>query len=163
MVVDPTEEIAGGGDVPHTCIGTARRMLGAMRQTKYEVLEEAVANHGPEVHLVASFTAVQLLCLCVISSNWEGTMLTSCKLFWVFFCCIWVLLAVPACCRPASGLAVLPVMHVAPFMLVLFLLTFAQQSSASRRRTACFDHAHCQQLVCKYTKCSNQEVAGQQG
>lgn len=52
MVVDPTEEIAGGGDVPHTCIGTARRMLGAMRQTKYEVLEEAVANHGPEVIVV---------------------------------------------------------------------------------------------------------------
>lgn len=49
MVVDTSEEIAGGGDVPHACIGTARRMLGTAHQSKYEVLEEAVANHGPEV------------------------------------------------------------------------------------------------------------------
>ncbi|KAL3156183.1 hypothetical protein ABBQ32_012469 [Trebouxia sp. C0010 RCD-2024] len=52
MVVDPSEEIAGGGDVPHVCMGTARRMLGTPRQSKYEVLEEAVANHGPEVIVV---------------------------------------------------------------------------------------------------------------
>lgn len=49
MVVDTSEEIAGGGDLPHACIGSARRMLGTMHQSKYEVLEEAVANHGPEV------------------------------------------------------------------------------------------------------------------
>ena len=49
MVVDTSEEIAGGGDIPHACIGGARRMLGTVHQTKYEVLEEAVANHGPEV------------------------------------------------------------------------------------------------------------------
>lgn len=49
MVVDPSEEIAGGGDLPHSCIGSARRMLGTVHQSKYEVLEEAVANHGPEV------------------------------------------------------------------------------------------------------------------
>lgn len=51
MVVDPSEEIAGGGDLPHSCIGSARRMLGTVRQSKYEVLEEAVANHGPEVSM----------------------------------------------------------------------------------------------------------------
>lgn len=49
MVVDPSEEIAGGGNLPHPCIGSARRMLGTVRQSKYELLEEAVANHGPEV------------------------------------------------------------------------------------------------------------------
>ena len=49
MVVDPSEEIAGGGDLPHSCIGSARRMMGTVHQSKYEVLEEAVANHGPEV------------------------------------------------------------------------------------------------------------------
>lgn len=49
MVVDTSEEIAGGGDMPHACIGGARRMLGTVHQSKYEVLEEAVANHGPEV------------------------------------------------------------------------------------------------------------------
>ena len=50
MVVDPNEEIAGGGNIPHACIGGARRMLGSREQSKYEVLQEAVANHGPEVH-----------------------------------------------------------------------------------------------------------------
>ena len=49
MVVDTSEEIAGGGDTPHACIGAARRMLGTAKQSKYEALEEAVANHGPEV------------------------------------------------------------------------------------------------------------------
>ena len=67
LVVDPSEEIAGGGDVPHTCIGTARRMLGTARQSKYEVLEEAVANHGPEVGIFAARIAVQFCAymLCV--------------------------------------------------------------------------------------------------
>ena len=49
MVVDNNGEIAGGGDEPHACIGRARRMLGGPQQSKYEVLQEAVANHGPEV------------------------------------------------------------------------------------------------------------------
>ena len=49
LVVDPSEEIAGGGNTPHECIGSARRMMGSMQQSKYQVLQEAVANHGPEV------------------------------------------------------------------------------------------------------------------
>ena len=49
MVVDTSGEIAGAGDDPHACIGRARRMLGGPQQSKYEVLQEAVANHGPEV------------------------------------------------------------------------------------------------------------------
>ena len=49
MVVDTSEEIAGGGNIPHACIGSARRMLGSSRQSKHEVMQEAVANHGPEV------------------------------------------------------------------------------------------------------------------
>ena len=49
MVVDNNGEIAGAGDDPHACIGRARRMLGGPQQSKYEVLQEAVANHGPEV------------------------------------------------------------------------------------------------------------------
>lgn len=53
MVVDPSAEIAGGGHIPHECIGRARRMLGRSAQSKYEVLQEAVTNHGPEVcHLM---------------------------------------------------------------------------------------------------------------
>ena len=50
MVVDTSEEIAGGGNIPHACIGSARRMLGSKQQNKYEALQEAVANHGPEVY-----------------------------------------------------------------------------------------------------------------
>jgi len=49
MVVDTNEEIAGGGNFPHACIGTARRMLGTANQSKHQVMQEAVANHGPEV------------------------------------------------------------------------------------------------------------------
>lgn len=49
MVVDTSDEIAGGGRMAHECIGRARRMGGTAHQSKYEVLEEAVANHGPEV------------------------------------------------------------------------------------------------------------------
>ncbi len=49
IVVDTSDEIAGGGRMAHECIGRARRMGGTAHQSKYEVLEEAVANHGPEV------------------------------------------------------------------------------------------------------------------
>ena len=49
MVVDPSAEIAGGGDIPHACIGSARRMLGTASQSKYEVLEEAVCNGSHEL------------------------------------------------------------------------------------------------------------------
>lgn len=49
LVVDSTEEIAGGGNIPHACIGSARCMLSSTQQSKHEVLQEAVANHGPEV------------------------------------------------------------------------------------------------------------------
>ena len=49
MVVDTSQEIAGGGLRPHACIGSARRILGGPQQSKHEVLQEAVANHGPEV------------------------------------------------------------------------------------------------------------------
>jgi len=54
MVVDTSEEIAGGGNIPHACIGNARRMLGNAHQSKHQVMQEAVANHGPEVKLAAT-------------------------------------------------------------------------------------------------------------
>ncbi|KAA6418904.1 MAG: hypothetical protein FRX49_11130, partial [Trebouxia sp. A1-2] len=52
IVVDTSDEIAGGGRMAHECIGRARRMGGTAHQSKYEVLEEAVANHGPEVVVI---------------------------------------------------------------------------------------------------------------
>ena len=58
IVVDPSQEIAGGGQVPHSCIGSARRMTGITKQSKHEVLQEAVTNHGPEVHVLKGFEAL---------------------------------------------------------------------------------------------------------
>ena len=49
IVVDPSREIAGGGTTPHSCIGSACRMIGTGKQSKHEMLQEAVTNHGPEV------------------------------------------------------------------------------------------------------------------
>ncbi len=61
IVVDPSQEIAGGGQVPHSCIGSARRMTGTTKQSKHEVLQEAVTNHGPEVHALEGFEALRTL------------------------------------------------------------------------------------------------------
>ena len=61
IVVDTSQEIAGGGDTPHSCIGNARRMAGTEKQSKHEALQEAVTNHGPEVWVYAS--ASTALCL----------------------------------------------------------------------------------------------------
>lgn len=69
MVVDTSEEIAGGGDLPHSCIGSARRMLGTRHQSKYEVLEEAVANHGPEVIMLINTVVSMVESRCSTCSN----------------------------------------------------------------------------------------------
>ena len=53
-MVDTSEEIAGGGNIPHACIGTARRMLGNAHQSKHQLMQEAVANHGPEVNFTVT-------------------------------------------------------------------------------------------------------------
>lgn len=62
MVVDNNGEIAGGGDDPHACIGRARRMTGSSQQSKYELLQEAVTNHGPEVRLSQSMLRHAVCC-----------------------------------------------------------------------------------------------------
>ena len=50
IVVDTSNEIGGDGEVPHACLGKARRMSPADRARQHEVLLEAVQNHTPEVH-----------------------------------------------------------------------------------------------------------------
>ncbi|KAG2491636.1 hypothetical protein HYH03_010007 [Edaphochlamys debaryana] len=52
MVVDTSNEIAGGDAVPHACIGSARRLIVGPRHRLAEVMVEAVQNHGPEVVVV---------------------------------------------------------------------------------------------------------------
>ena len=54
VVVDTSNEIAGGGSVPHPCIGRARRIPVRDRRHQHDTLIEAVQNHTPEV--LHSFT-----------------------------------------------------------------------------------------------------------
>jgi stage III sporulation protein SpoIIIAA len=49
MVCDTSNEIAGDGDAPHSCIGDARRIQVAKRSEQYDVLLQAVQNHSPQV------------------------------------------------------------------------------------------------------------------
>lgn len=51
IVVDTSNEIGGDGDVPHPCLGSARRMSPVHRSKQHEVILEAVQNHTPEVTL----------------------------------------------------------------------------------------------------------------
>ena len=52
VVVDTSNEIGGGGDVPHPAIGRARRMQVPGDRAQYEVMIEAVENHMPQVVVV---------------------------------------------------------------------------------------------------------------
>eukprot|EP00898_Chlorokybus_atmophyticus_P008824 jgi/Chlat1/8943/Chrsp94S00693 len=59
VVVDTSNEIAGGGDVPHPCVGRARRMHVQERTRQHEVLVEAVQNHNPQVVIVDEISDVK--------------------------------------------------------------------------------------------------------
>ncbi|KAG2449915.1 hypothetical protein HYH02_000021 [Chlamydomonas schloesseri] len=52
VVVDTSNEIAGGDAVPHSCIGSARRLQVGRRERLQAVMLEAVQNHGPQVVVV---------------------------------------------------------------------------------------------------------------
>eukprot|EP00198_Chlamydomonas_reinhardtii_P002100 XP_001691436.1 predicted protein [Chlamydomonas reinhardtii] len=52
VVVDTSNEIAGGDTVPHSCIGSARRLKVGRRDQLQAVMLEAVQNHGPQVVVV---------------------------------------------------------------------------------------------------------------
>ncbi|KAG2500149.1 hypothetical protein HYH03_001731 [Edaphochlamys debaryana] len=52
VVVDTSNEIAGGDALPHACIGSARRLMVGPRHRLAEVMVEAVQNHTPEVIVV---------------------------------------------------------------------------------------------------------------
>jgi stage III sporulation protein SpoIIIAA len=84
IVVDPSQEIAGGGQVPHSCIGSARRMTGTTKQSKHEVLQEAVTNHGPEVFALEG-TAALRTCGHIVRLHAHG-------MIYVFRTCLWMCL-----------------------------------------------------------------------
>jgi stage III sporulation protein SpoIIIAA len=52
MVIDTSNEIAGDGPVPHSCIGRARRMMVGSRREQAAVMVEAVQNHTPQVIII---------------------------------------------------------------------------------------------------------------
>ncbi|KAL6062201.1 PFAM ATPase associated with various cellular activities (AAA), variant 2 [Balamuthia mandrillaris] len=52
LVIDTSNEIAGDGDVPHSCIGFARRLQVKNRGMQHNIMIEAVQNHNPQVIVV---------------------------------------------------------------------------------------------------------------
>jgi stage III sporulation protein SpoIIIAA len=52
LIVDTSNEIAGDGDVPHPCVGHARRMQVRSLEEQGGVMIEGVQNHTPEVMVI---------------------------------------------------------------------------------------------------------------
>ena len=52
IIVDTSNEIAGDGDVPHPCVGLARRMMVPSLDEQANVMIECVQNHTPEVMII---------------------------------------------------------------------------------------------------------------
>jgi stage III sporulation protein SpoIIIAA len=51
-IVDTSNEIAGDGDVPHPCVGHARRMMVPSLDQQSAVMIECVQNHTPSVMVI---------------------------------------------------------------------------------------------------------------
>jgi len=51
-IVDTSNEIAGDGDVPHPCVGLARRMMVPSLDMQSAVMIECVQNHTPEAMVI---------------------------------------------------------------------------------------------------------------
>ena len=51
-IVDTSNEIAGDGDVPHPCVGHARRMMVPKLDMQSDVMVECVQNHTPEIIVI---------------------------------------------------------------------------------------------------------------
>mmetsp|Transcript_14907 Transcript_14907/g.24089 ORF Transcript_14907/g.24089 Transcript_14907/m.24089 type:complete len:239 (-) Transcript_14907:147-863(-) len=52
IVVDTSNEIAGDGKTPHSCIGLARRMMVPSLDQQSSIMIEAVQNHTPHVMVI---------------------------------------------------------------------------------------------------------------
>jgi len=51
-IIDTSNEIAGDSDLPHRCIGYARRMMVPSLQRQGEIMVECVQNHTPHVCVI---------------------------------------------------------------------------------------------------------------
>ena len=52
VIVDTSNEIGGDGDIPHSCIGKARRMMVTKLSEQGNVMIECVQNHTPHVMVI---------------------------------------------------------------------------------------------------------------
>lgn len=52
FVVDTSNEIAGDGDLPHPCIGHARRLMVSSLKEQANVMIECVQNHTPSIMVI---------------------------------------------------------------------------------------------------------------
>jgi stage III sporulation protein SpoIIIAA len=51
-IVDTSNEICGDGDVPHSCVGDARRLMVTTLADQHNVMVECVQNHTPDVMVI---------------------------------------------------------------------------------------------------------------
>lgn len=51
-MIDTSNEIAGSGKIPHSCIGNARRMMVPSIEVQAKTMVECVQNHTPRVLVV---------------------------------------------------------------------------------------------------------------
>lgn len=51
-IVDTSNEIAGDGDIPHPCVGLARRMMVKSLDKQSTAMIECVQNHTPQVMVI---------------------------------------------------------------------------------------------------------------
>eukprot|EP00956_Cyclotella_meneghiniana_P042857 scaffold249335_cov52-Cyclotella_meneghiniana.AAC.1 len=52
FIVDTSNEIAGDGDIPHSCVGHSRRMMVKSLPNQADTMIECVQNHTPEVMII---------------------------------------------------------------------------------------------------------------
>ena len=52
FIVDTSNEIAGDGNIPHSCVGDARRMMVKSLPNQADTMIECVQNHTPEVMII---------------------------------------------------------------------------------------------------------------
>jgi stage III sporulation protein SpoIIIAA len=52
MIVDTSNEISGDSDVPHSCVGRARRMMVRDIEQQAQVMIECVQNHTPDIMII---------------------------------------------------------------------------------------------------------------
>ncbi|KAL7534790.1 hypothetical protein ACHAXR_006084 [Thalassiosira sp. AJA248-18] len=52
FIVDTSNEIAGDGNIPHSCVGDSRRMMVKSLSSQADTMIECVQNHTPEVMII---------------------------------------------------------------------------------------------------------------